>query len=1102
MKTGAWWTALRTTFPGDYAYMTPSPAGPAVISLKGDFDWDYGELNVSVGVTTGAAGADCDVEVGVDGGATQVIGTFTSPGQHSFAASSLSPPFTLTDLKVHCDYTGVASAVLVDYVNVLNGEYHWPPPGDHDIAWIDTSFHGGGYSTTVVRSHTVDGELLSAADNGGVLFSDDAGQTWTTINGESWPDKIAHQDQLAVMEVEGTDTNRIYALSAREFGGALSGALYETTDLGETWTEVSTSQLAERTWHHCEPDTKAHAGGRHMLSWFGSGLEQFLFVVDHQTSPGVYTYLTSSGSTVACDGGAGLPGLPTDEYVSSLAVVPIGDDDYLAVGYKTVTGNGDAVYLCELDGDCSSGVASSCVAVSDSGWDVRDIEVDVVDANTTLLYVADAGRRRDAAGDCETAAEGTVQVVELQSGGGTATWNSDESSGSGDCHGAGDCPSWLDASYTSILNGTSYGNGELRVKMSSTGTVQELTGLAFDADSATLMAFVRHGSGRSYDFQRVYKADVTTPPSDASPLIAWVPLQDYSTGETRDDDDPASIDSNHEERADAVVPDSGWLDSLDPYDDLEMWFPVGPEDGLFVEDPETGVVDVVVNGGFGLFRIPESSGTTPGWDSPYGDAAWDLDEIPISWSIGPGSDFQQVVPTTVRFCDSCSPSGKDADGMAWATAWDLTMEYLYGAPLLGSSREPGLWECHFDRWSAGGRDIDLWEAGDGSGTAWAVLWQQASGQPENQAVIKAEFAANDDHTDIEWCFETTDDYHTTGAYDAFWSNGKWRCDRDPTYFPTSTWPACDPLTEEPGELLTTATGTYGAPLAIDVLEDSTAAGDVALASFSSYHDGSSYSARGGLALFYDSAGDMALHEVPWTAPSACATWTEDEVFEGAPRVAIDQTASTWTDSSDFSVVAYVALTGAVNTDDGCALLKAEIGPSSTTWTAVPIGSNLTGACSNLLAGDLQGLTLADWAPDTVFLYGIDHFCEVDVTDPASPTAADLAFPGGVDRRIVSASPHPHLADTLVVGFGTQAGVGCSTCEEPALFEAGWRRSGSSGSWKVAWNPYPDTWMANPNVTSVDFDVDETATPYSVMSFWVSTSGSGVLEGDDTWSLSP
>ncbi|GEM_PF-4976306 len=152
-------------------------------------------------------------------------------------------------------------------------------------------------------------------------------------------------------------------------------------------------------------------------------------------------------------------------------------------------------------------------------------------------------------------------------------------------------------------------------------------------------------------------------------------------------------------------------------------------------------------------------------------------------------------------------------------------------------------------------------------------------------------------------------------------------------------------------------------------------------------------------------------------------------------------------------------------------------------------------------GDVHGLTTAPWAPDTVFAWGSatgpDALCEIAVGG-ASTTWDPLAKTDTKKRLVKRVEPHPHLAETLLVGVAVQNATTSTVWGPPQLYQAAWRLGGFSGLVRPDWRKFPDIGLSNQNVNGIAFDVDESAEPYSVERIWVSTAGSGVYDRARTW----
>jgi len=1143
--SGLWWLDHRATWSQGTVTLSPIAGDTdAYIELLTEFDWDRGELHAVLGITSGSdlVNADCYAEVVTEQGtfrSHRILGTGEQAAAVGFSPY-LTRPFHVYDFSVHCEWVTGSPSVTLDYVNLVNADYAWPPPADQDLVYTDTSFEGGGYESAVVRSAAVSGEVLAASNTHGVAWSDD-GEVWYSINGELDGSELWAQDFLSAWDVEAVDANDLYVLTGRGDDDP-SGGLFRTTDLGTTWTDVGAGTAVEGTAHTCGgKDADAYAGGRLLESWTPPQEDTVVLYGNHKSgSAGVYAWDT--GTDQACTRSTGFQSLPADR-VSSLALTTLEGSDYLLAGYKGRTAAADALYVCQLDGSCggANGVASACQAVAGSGWDVRDLAVQEDPTygsyGRSLVYVADGGRRLSASDAC-SAQEGTVHVVQIAGTGGSpsiTSWDSDDptyatctpddGTGSPDISG---CPDWLytgtppgsDLVYvTAVFKHDQLGSGELRVSDTGAASTIELVGLAFD-EVGTLLAFVHRPQSNPYGYPRVFRADVSTPPTSGTTLD-WVPLQDYSTGEPYLDTDPTDpYDSNAEERAHAADVVDGWLRGLDPYDDLQGWFPGRSVDGEFYTKAGAEAAGVLVNGGLGMLWLPPETALAPGWDSAYGDPVYDLDDIPWAYAIQPDSDFQTTVPAAVGWCDACYASGKMQQGLAWAASWDVTLESLYGPPTAGAVREPAWYDCHFENWEAGGRDVDVVEDASGA-TVWVGLWQQSSKRPTRQGIVKGTLAPGDDHDDIDWCFETTSSYLATSqVFDP--AGPDWMCkrgDEDTGFWPDyATIPACDAgLGTSGGRLLTSDVPTeyhYGNVYDIEALA---AAPSVAFATLASWDDGDTaspgYEGAGALALLYDdvATGDMVLEAVPEPgsdlAGTSCAGWSYDQVMDNVPLITVDQKASVWESSTVYNLRLYLLAGDGTSSGDDCSLFQVDVtyaGGIDATWTPIALGSAASD-CTNLGAGQLLGAATADWAPDTLWVHGNavgeDALCELDLSTPGSPAYYPLAKNDSRQRRVTYVEPHPHLAYTLLVGMTVQDGEGCTnaTCERPGLYQAAWRMRGLLGQWAPDFRALPDDGLYNANVTGVAADSRQMASgDYEVESLWVSTGGGGVWQGDRAW----
>jgi len=1129
LGNGAWWNTTNVTFAGNLAILAPSGGSPATMELKSSFDWEYGELHARVGVADVDGPTTCTVTVdaGADGTDTD---SFTAEGEHDLSFPDLDAPFTVDSFEISCSHVGPPPTIDIDYVNILNGDFLWQPPRDQEIAYIDADWPLGGNVASVVRTDETGNNLVAASNNGGVALSTDgSGDVWWLINGEIDGQKLDTQDKLRTWEVFAQDEDDIVVLTGTEISSTMYGGLYRTTNSGLGWYELTDVEArADDRFHICTD--KSLAGGKLMTGWIDGDSEQVLFFGNHDTSLGtskhVGVYGLTSEDTCSIEWVADLP---ATGIVSAMEVTTVGDDDVLIVGFKTIdeaSAEPDTLYYCPISGKCGGAPALdvSCLPIAGSeGWDVRDIAVQVVDEDVTLIYAADAGLGLDTAvSSACSREEGTVQVVELDASGGSvavSTWDSDTTT-SGTCE-AGDfsgCPqAWHDPSDTGLLHedyrqyydstyGKDLGAGEMRLYTTSTvDSVNELTGVALFDDGAQQLLFAIANLSQAYAFPRIYRADVGTDVPEPNDTLPWKPLQDYYTGESVVlDTDDTSADTNPEQRGEAGNDKGTYLRALANHDDRAEVFPDRPVDITFYELPGEDDWEGQVYGFLGIWELPNASGGAPGFDSAYGNPSVDLDKIPFGFSPLSGlGDFQQTTTQDVAFCEGCAVSGINAEGMAFGAVADHGIANYFGPPSSGA-REAGNLECHFANFTEV-RNLDLVED-DTTATLWGVYLHAGGDPPSKRAISKAviTLADEDDVEDWNWCYETSTSGKTAAPETYVEQAGEhdWVCKRheaDTTY---PRWPACDSSTD--GELLDIAATELGNPFDIEALHDDA---DVALATFYSHASGDTadpYDREGGLVLFYDDSGEMTRDRVPFTMTgTGCTSLDENEFFDGAVTLAIDQASSAWSaTASERDVWAYVGGSGTA-TDD-CSIFQVHITYDSgieAEWTELPIGSGTD--CSGLGGNKLQGIAAAPWASDRIWAFGeaegSDSLCQIDALDADNPVLDPMAPDGTTWRRIKHVSPHPYLVDTLLVGVGVQAeDKGGVTWETLDLFQASWRWFGAAGEVKASWRPYRDSGLYNGNITGVAFDVDESSTPYDVTSIWISTAGNGVWEGSRGW----
>jgi|GEM_PF-1717700 len=1142
LGTGVWWTTSgNVTYSNNQATLTPVVGTDAVMTWEQDLDWDNGEFHAHIGVPARTGSVNCELSIVTDEG-TDIKTIPIITGEHDLASWDLLPPFTVQELEIRCETTSGGN-IKLDYFTVNNGEYTWQPPRDQEIAWMDVDHPLGGFMSSVVRVDDGNGEtLIAGSDNGGVAISTDGqGDQWHLVNGTTPGSKLDTLDRLAAWEVYAlTDSDMVVAT-----GRSGTGGLYRTTDQGQAWTKLAVEAYADDSQHLCDGGSKVRQGGKILTGWNDGTSDLLFFANQDQGGVGDHVGVYDLTSGAACDLGGGspfLPNLPNDGIVSSLEVTTVGTElvPTLVVGFSTMdqAAGDEALWVCEISGTCSGGLTTQCSDVPASlSWDVRDLDVQL-DGTRTLLYVADGGVRYD--GGCSHE-EGTIQVVELTDAGATygiSAWDSDTTT-SGTCA-TGDksgCPQgWHDAGDTGLLDiyrkyydsghGTDMGSGDLRV-ITNSAALTALTGVALQEDG-WLFAIIRSSS--AYAYPRIYRADVSTPPTGASDYLDWHPLQDYYTGEdVVTDDDPTAVDTNPEERASVGDDKGAWLRGRHVYDERELAFPDRPVDMTFYMKKTAGGDDDGWEAqvyGLNIYELPAESGASPGFDSTYGVAAGlDLDLIPYGFAVDPDyGDFQQTTVRELAMCEGCSPNnatygGMYGEGIAFGAVGDHGLGSFYTVPTGTTQRVPGLMECHFQSFGRAAYDVDIAEWYDGTGaTVWAFLRSSDNPVPDSRLVIRGRtaYADEEDIEDFDWCYEggaqtKVDDLRafdvTAGVYSLACQRSLTTPVADPSY---PIWPSCDdPTLATGGEILDLSSGTLGEPYHIDALDpmalDGAAAlnADVALATFIS-DGGPSYTHQGGLVLIYDSGSDMAMQRIGFSLPAACS-YLENELFSGAVDVAIDQASSVWTDEDSYDLWAYLSVTAI--TDDDCAVFEVHLSDDGTTgdtatWTNVPIGTSASATgCTGLKYNQIEGVTTAPWAPGRAWVHGKadgpDAICEIDATG-ASITAEGQLPNDGDKRHVKSLAPHPQLADTLIAGMSVPSHDDGYSWEALELFQLAWRLHGGIGVIAPDWRFFRSVDLFNPNVTGIAFDTTEDAGIYDVYGIWVATSGSGVWEGTRGW----
>ncbi len=589
------------------------------------------------------------------------------------------------------------------------------------------------------------------------------------------------------------------------------------------------------------------------------------------------------------------------------------------------------------------------------------------------------------------------------------------------------------------------------------------------------------------------------------------PYQDFTKTDTQwsQDDDPygARADTTVSQRNNAVSGGGTWLD--DQQSEL-TWFPAYASDGV-VSDSGT----LLVSSGWAVFSLPAAAGSVPGWDSSY--VTDDLDYLPWSMALLPPATaaeddaqvaWQLTVTQDLWVCPDCAGDGYDESG--WQALSDLSLARFYGPDPAGvSARERAEVDCHQDTFNASGAAVDGYAEGDGTAVVWAGLIDRTTSEaPWRQGLWRRNAAGT-------WCWEGTSAAMGEPTRKAYLShdNGstvddqlrcKWAMAEDGAgnedVAVTQPWAPCD-AGSDPGKLV----ATFGNPYAISVNDAQGAA-----VAFRTHKDATgSVDADGGLALLLtDSADHTSLVPLTFSADAraACGNSDDQDLFLDVPRVEFDPSWGNLTDgdAQDWDVRLYVGYWGsaASDGDDDCGLWIVESTGSggietSTTWTSVSLVDD---GCT-LTRDTLQGITVADWAPDTVFAFG-GYDTSVSTTEggvcalstgPTGTLPTLVTNPANWTYTVRDVAPHPHLANTLLVGskikYSDSTGY-----DRPGISTVALRWNAVTGveDWMNA--EVPGTDLVNPVIEDLEWAAFEGYTNR----FYVGTNGSGVLQGDVGW----
>lgn len=1093
------WTYGFGTFGNSELVHIPSGG---TLRLNGSIPWESGQPNIGMMVRR-SLGASCTLLASGLWGVPRGISSTAGAWEWVNVPVDLGdPPYDIVDIDVVCSG---GTGMDIDWLTVSNGSYEWPAVPDLDIVYDDTALPGGGQSTVVVRGDAAGG-YWAGSDLGGLAWSA-TGQDWETVNGDA-NDLISH-DELGVWDIYPDAGGTVWAVTGRYEQGSVTdthGGLFASNDGGATWGEVSFVDpfgifgAISPCGTHGSQDASARAGGRLIVPW-GSGQ---IIVANHRT-PGLRVVDTASGTEFALPASA-LPATATDQ-ISALATLAVAGaaDDTLLVGFKSrdQAGAADALWRCELGtGALSSGGSYTCAAVPGTEWDVRDIEVL---ENYDTVLVADGGRRFTDSGSTSAANctidEPAVYGVQLTASS-EVVWNLD------DTMDTDPVPAW--SNWPTPKDQDQGGSGTLR-QILTTQEIGggELAGIAVDEERTRVLAFFDAAQDTGYTYPRVYYADLAG--FAANTTLSWYPYQDFTKTDAQwvQDDDPygARISTSVSQRNNAVQGGGTWLD--DQQSEL-TWFPAYASDGVFTDSDI-----LLVSSGWAVYSLGAETASAPGWNSDY----WtdDLDYLPWTMALLPPSTgaedeaevgWQITVTQDLWVCADCGGDGYEESG--WQALSDLSLAHFYGPDPAGvSPRERAEVDCHQDTFNASGGAVDGYAAGDGTHVLWAGLVDRSGDEtPWRQGLWRRNAAGT-------WCWEGTTQAKTEPTRKAYLSrdNGntvdnelrcKWAEAADGAgnedVAITQPWGACDPTTiPNPGELL----GSYGNPYALSVNDDQGAA-----VAFRTHQDGAGL-AEGGLALLLTSSSDQTtLIPLTFSADirAACPNSDEQDLFLDVPRLEFDPTWGNLTDgdAGDWDVRLYVGFWGgaASDGDDDCGLWIVESTgaggvETSLTWTSVSLVDD---GCT-LTRDTLQGIAVADWAPDTVFAFGgydnVVSTTEGGVCALSTGTSGTLPTlvtdPAKWTFTVRDVAPHPHLANTLLVGSKVKYSD-ATGYDTPGISTVALRWNAATGveDWMNA--GITSDGLVNPVIEDIEWVDFEGYTNR----FYVGTNGSGVLQGDVGW----
>ncbi len=1154
------WTLDDATIQGGILELEPA-GGAASAEFLYDITWTRGRFHVQVEVDALDNGASCyvDVKTTAMGSPTSLS---LALGTNNLNFGSVGPAMTIDLLRVRCD-GGTTAAASIAWLTLENGAYLFGPRLDLTASVSPMKLPASGRMSFVRESENAS-YLMTGSDVGGFAYSLDGeewsvanGTYQDFVDGGDygvWDGWIA----------EGTVVPRTWVLTGDKDSGEGGGIWYSLGFGGDWTEILAADGMGfSKHFDECTDDAteKPISSGKLLVQDPADTDDTFYVLSQDADQRGVY-YITDADGTPTSCAPYDPANLPSEAIPRAAAIVE--DDlgtSYLLLGYGPRNSLADAgmggLYACELvssAGSCSGTLECWEVDDGDTDTDEEDLDVRDIEVNPLIrsqIYVADGGKRGDTDGSCSRT-HSTVTAVDLAYVGSAldfTMWDTDSDDTTAS-------PSW---SVDSVLPGDPwvalndadsagmYGCvkahddemiGDL-VPPGDDASAWPVVSVAMAPDADHLFAFYSLGHGmRSHNCVRHFRSEVDEPLSGltADTELGWSPLMDYSD---RDDDfytsgsadrranvngteawfGDADGDGANDEPLienftglmhDALIWDHG--DETLPYRLLlaAQWLWWVPQTGVSVDhDNDTGTSDL----------------TAVGWDSdPSSD---DLDEIYFEHAWDTDLTFQDatmvdlVVDSNVGFY---------VEDRVYTAIADLGMASGYGAASPSQRRSMSR-ACQVAGLRTGGFAVDAFRS---PVMLTPELWYIFSDQndphdPSNLRMITHKGNG-------AWCWDGAGVSGRTNflAYDA--TDARWELEcQDSGYVDPSlgTWSACDTAATLENDAF--GMDDIGTGDAVGVPRDIVALGaNVALIAANGactstvmtdgdgdgdYEDELCPSGSGeGLWVVTHGAAGLAYEQVHFDATTVGCT--EQEFFEGLKT---SSTTDATRPQNTLSVHPSTAVSGGTGTarvfvsSRNCGVADVEFDvadpgdTSTTTWatwdvSTCPNASMTFPFGSAALSPQVTFGVTASPDGDHILVYGGASngstssgggVCEVDL---ASGTTRGVIPATALRFAIQSVTPHPHIADTYVVG-GIRD-TDCTSCGAAGVYvaEARWRFTGSGRARAWAYGRVSGDDLEHRQVTALDWGVGRhlASSPASADHVYAATAGGGPWDLDIEW----